>query len=193
MRQLSTQYQLTMDDYPVIETSSIIRCKSQQFCFNWIVRRVKDQFQRSLLIQTIIKELDNNDIRKEFFLTEFLSCLYFAIPSFRASFIDAFHLIFLDQVELCAMSEKQCNLGELSQFIINTRNTQGQDSPWSDENCPVLGPDQIGFCSHKRLEFLLHFCSRCFIRPFPVPLLKAILSFFRTSIILVLSFPFPDV
>ena len=91
------------------------------------------------------------------------------------------------------MSEKQCNLGELSQFIINTRNTQGQDSPWSDENCPVLGPDQIGFCSHKRLEFLLHFCSRCFIRPFPVPLLKAILSFFRTSIILVISFPFPDV
>lgn len=192
MRQLSAQQQVMKDDCPVIQPSSILRCMTFVILMIRVVRRSADPFKRSVLVQTIIKELDSNDIKKDFYLTEFLSCLYFAIPSIRPSFIDAFHLVFLDQVELCAMSEEQCNLGELSQFIISTRNTQGLDSSsWSDENSPVFGPEWIGFCCHKRLEFLLRFCSRYFIRPFPVPLLKSILGFFRTSMILVIALRSP--
>lgn len=192
MRQLSAQQQVMKDECPVIQPSSILRCMTFVILMIRVVRRSADPFKRSVLVQTIIKELDSNDIKKDFYLTEFLSCLYFAIPSIRPSFIDAFHLVFLDQVELCAMSEEQCNLGELSQFIISTRNTQGLDSSsWSDENSPVFGPERIGFCCHKRLEFLLRFCSRYFIRPFPVPLLKSILGFFRTSMILVIALRSP--
>ena len=187
MRQLSTQQPLLIDDSPVIQTSSIVR----RCCFHnrnhCVVQNEKDPYQRSVLIRTIIHELDSYDKKKEFYLTEFLSCLYFAIPSFRSHFIDAFHLVLLDQVELCVEYEERCNVGELSQFIINTRNTQAQelDARWSDGNSPDFDSAGFGFCFHKHLEFLLSFCSRYFIRPFPVKLLKAILVLFRTSIILV--------
>ena len=145
MRQLSTQQPLLIDDSPVIQTSSIVR----RCCFHnrnhCVVQNEKDPYQRSVLIRTIIHELDSYDKKKEFYLTEFLSCLYFAIPSFRSHFIDAFHLVLLDQVELCVEYEERCNVGELSQFIINTRNTQAQelDARWSDGNSPDF--DSAGF------------------------------------------------
>lgn len=134
---------------------------------------------RQILIFTIIKELDTDDVCKQFYLKSYLRCFYFAVPSIRNDFIHAFTLFFAEQVESSLIFEQNCNVGELSQLVINTRNMQQHDVN-SDTRS-----DTGVFSYHKQLDFLLDFCARFFIRPFPTKLLNAILNLFRTSIILV--------
>ena len=134
---------------------------------------------RQFLIFTIIKELDTEDACKLFFLKSFLRCFCFAVPSIRNDFLNAFTLFFADQVESSLILEMQCNVGELSQMVINTRNMQ-QTEFVSDHRS-----DSSVFVYHRQLSYALDFCSRFFIRPFPISLLNSILSLFRSSIILV--------
>ena len=124
----------------------------------------------------VIRELDTDDVCKQFYLKTFLRCLFVVVPSAREAFVRAFTLFFLEQVDLALTFEQSCNVGELSQLIINTRN-QGEES--------TDARDKSVFAYHRQIGFLLDFCARYFIRPFPLVLLNAILSLFRTSIILV--------
>lgn len=132
--------------------------------------------ERHLLVYVVIRELDTDDVCKQFYLKTFLRCLFVVVPSAHDAFVRAFTLFFLEQVDLALTFEQSCNVGELSQLIINTRN-QGEES--------TDARDKSVFAYHRQVGFLLDFCARYFIRPFPLVLLNAILSLFRTSIILV--------
>lgn len=131
--------------------------------------------ERRLLVYVVIRELDTEDVCKQFYLKTFLRCLFVVVPSAHEAFVKAFTLFFLEQVDLALTFEQSCNVGELSQLIINTRN-QGEES--------TDARDKSVFVYHRQIGFLLDFCARYFIRPFPPVLLNAILSLFRTSIIL---------
>ena len=132
--------------------------------------------ERRLLVYVVIRELDTEDVCKQFYLKTFLRCLFVVVPSAHEAFVKAFTLFFLEQVDLALTFEQSCNVGELSQLIINTRN-QGEES--------TDARDKSVFVYHRQIGFLLDFCARYVIRPFPPVLLNAILSLFRTSIILV--------
>ena len=134
---------------------------------------------RRFLIFTIIKELDTEDACKLFYLKSFLRCFYFAVPSIRNDFLSAFTLFFAEQVESSLVFEQSCNVGELSQMVINTRNMQHDEMTDHNRSDPCV------FLYHRQMSYLLDFCSRFFIRPFPIVLLNSILGLFRSSIILV--------
>lgn len=140
-----------------------------------------DSLNRSDLILTIISELNTTDKRKEFYLKEYLRCLF--LNNIKpADFIHSFTIFFYDQVEECLKYEQNCRVGELSQLIINTRHLQNNDMSTSSNEYRING---LGFAYHYHLDFLLSFCSRYFIRPFSKTLFLAILNFFRTTIVLV--------
>ena len=141
-------------------------------------------FQRWRLIFVLLCELDTDDSCKLFYLKSFLYCLYLVNPTLRADFIHAFTLLFADQVDSSIECEKHCNAGKLSQLIINTRFSHGK-SDAGNRRYSSSNSESALFVYHRQIDYLLEFCSRFFIRPFPASLLNAILGLFRTSIILV--------
>lgn len=135
---------------------------------------------RSDLVYVLLKEMDTTDNRKEFYLEEYLRCLFLNNIN-RADFVQSFIIFFYNQVEECLAYERKCNAGEMSQLVISTRNLQSSDSSSSGD----IRINGLGFSYHHHLDFLLTFCSRYFIRPFPTPLFLAVLNLFRSSIVLV--------
>ncbi|KNB46268.1 hypothetical protein JH06_3990 [Blastocystis sp. subtype 4] len=144
------------------EIVSIMRRKSAE----------NGSLNRRFLIFTIIKELDTEDACKLFYLKSFLRCFYFAVPSIRNDFLSAFTLFFAEQVESSLVFEQSCNVGELSQMVINTRNMQHDEMTDHNRSDPCV------FLYHRQMSYLF------FIRPFPIVLLNSILGLFRSSIIL---------
>lgn len=125
----------------------------------------------------LLKELDTTDRRKEYYLEEYLRCLFLNNIN-RTDFVHSFIIFFYNQVEECLAYERKCNAGEMSQLVISTRNIQTSDSG-------DVRLNGLGFSYHHHLDYLLNFCSRYFIRPFPTALFIAILNLFRSSIVLV--------
>ena len=147
-------------------------------------RAIGEDLQRWRLIFVVLCELNTDDNCKLFYLKAFLYCLYIVTPSLRADFTHAFTLLFADQVDSSIECEKHCNAGKLSQLVINTRFSHGRNDV-GDKRPPSSNSESTLFVYHKQIDFLLEFCSRYFIRPFPTSLLNSILGLFRTSIILV--------
>ena len=138
-----------------------------------------DETDRARLLYVVINELNTLDPKKVFYLKVFLRCLFFVFPLSRDDFAKAFALFFQEQVENCLAFENSCRIGELSQLVINARNLQSQEHMSSEE-----ATGGHGFTCHHQLDFLLGFCARYFIRPFPSLLFHSVLRLFRTSIIL---------
>ena len=146
-------------------------------------------FQRWRLVFVLLCELDTDDGCKLFYLKSFLYCLYLVNPTLRADFIRAFTLLFADQVDSSIECERRCSAGKLSQLIINTRFSHGRSDAGSKRSSSSNSEPAL-FVYHRQMDFLLEFCSRLFIRPFPASLLNSILGLFRTSIILVCCYAF---
>ena len=144
--------------------------------------RGSGESDRGRLLYVLIRELDTTDAKKEFYLKVFLRCLFFVFVESRDAFARAFSLFFEEQVERCLAFEQSCRVGELSQLVILARS-----SPPSEAPSEAASADRAGthvFAYHRQLDFLLEFCARNFIRPFPARLFHSILRLFRTSIIL---------
>ena len=140
--------------------------------------RGSHEYDRGRLLYVLIRELDTSNAKKGFYLKVFLRCLLFVFAESRDAFARAFSLFFEEQVESCIAFEQSCRVGELSQLVILARSMSSREAA-SEE-----GAEGRVFAYHRQLDFLLEFCARYFIRPFPLRLFHSVLRLFRTSIIL---------